>query len=243
MTSVTDILEQLEFKAQDLNYLTPVLIQKIFSTLTVKEISLLCVTNRKFDIVCKQESLWKDKVLSDYGIEKKYGATWRETAQRMSEINMINLNGKWINGETYRELLGEDIELLFITKTNLLSSFVNNDKDAAVELMLNLSEEEIQYIANEVLGRQFTDDELDEIYHINSREIRVIEAVILVIYDQSVPFLPGTANAFSGSGLTGISVSPKDFILDLINPIMYVMQFSMFSDSDLVKFIQHERRY
>nr|QBK92840.1 MAG: F-box-like family protein [Pithovirus LCPAC401] len=73
MTSVTDILEQLELKAQDLNYLTPALIQKIFSVLTVKEISLICNINRKFNTICKRESLWKDKVLSDYGIEKKYG--------------------------------------------------------------------------------------------------------------------------------------------------------------------------
>jgi len=241
MTSVNDILEQLELKVQDLNYLTPALTQKIFSVLTVKEISLLCVTSRKFDTVCKQESLWKNKVLSDYSIEKKYGATWRETAQRMSEINMINLNKRWINGETYRELLEEDIDSIFNMKTDLLSPFVNGEEDAILQLMLSFQEETTQPIANIVLGRQFTDDELDEIYYINSREIRIVEAVILVISDQSVPFLPGTVNAFVDNDVSNISVVPKDFILDLIDPIMYVMQFSMFSDRDLDKFIQHSK--
>ncbi len=152
---------------------------------------------------------------------------------------MINLNGKWINGETYRELLEEDIDSIFNMKADLLSPLVNNRESAFTELMMNLQEEDIQELANDVLGRQFTDNELDEIYYINSREIRVIEAVILVIYDQSVPFLPGTVNAFVNNDLTDISVQPKQFILDLIDPIMYVMQFSMFSDSDLEIFINY----
>ncbi len=100
MNTSNKILEHLELRHEDLDNLTSPLIEKIFTNLTVKEISILCGVSKKFDNICKRESLWKKKVLNDYGIEKKYGATWRRTAQRMAKTNMINLNKIWINGNT-----------------------------------------------------------------------------------------------------------------------------------------------
>ena len=102
--SVEEILTKLRFNYQDLNELPIVQLKDILANLTVKEILLLCTTNKKFNAACKEESFWKNKVFSDYGIEKKYGTTWKETAQRMSQINMINMNKKWIDGQTYKEL-------------------------------------------------------------------------------------------------------------------------------------------
>ncbi len=247
MTSASDILEQVELKTQDLNNLTPSVVQKIFSVLTVKEISLLCTTNRKFNTICKEESLWKKKVLNDYGIEKKYGVTWRETAKRMFEVNMINMNDKWVNGQTYREILVNH-PFLFTMKSDLLSLLVNNNEDAVTELTWNLQEEKIQEIANSVLGRQFTNDELDKIYHINSREIKIIEVVILTAYDQSHPFLPGTHipgihDEFVDYDLDEPPAEPKQYILELIDPIIYVMQFSTFSNDNLERLIHHVGRF
>ncbi len=35
----------------------------------------LCRINRRFNEVCKKESMWRRKVKNDYGIDKKYGKT------------------------------------------------------------------------------------------------------------------------------------------------------------------------
>ena len=55
-------------------------LQCIFSYLKVGQISQLCHISHAFDLVCKRESLWKNKVWSDYGDRTMYCETWRETA-------------------------------------------------------------------------------------------------------------------------------------------------------------------
>ncbi len=127
--SVNKILEHPDTKRKDPSSLCLDLMQKILLSLTVKEISELCRINKTFNNVCRRESFWKNKTLTDYGINKKYwdtdakrpstkcamqssacGATWRETAKNLSLMKMINLNKKWINGMTYRELIEESMK-------------------------------------------------------------------------------------------------------------------------------------
>nr|QBK93788.1 MAG: uncharacterized protein LCPAC406_01020 [Pithovirus LCPAC406] len=50
------------------------------------------------------------KVKRDYGMEKKYGSTWKETAINMFKVNMINLNNRWIDGCTYTEIVRKALE-------------------------------------------------------------------------------------------------------------------------------------
>ncbi len=77
-----EILNRLNLKIRDLNSLDSDMIQTIFKTQTVKEISILCSVNRTFNGVCQRELLWKEKVLRDYGMTRKTGKTWRETARQ-----------------------------------------------------------------------------------------------------------------------------------------------------------------
>ena len=78
VVSVDEILERLRLKRKDLNNLSTSQLKTIFLNLTIKEISSLCRVSRKFNRVCEDESFWKIKVADAYGIEKKYGSTWRE---------------------------------------------------------------------------------------------------------------------------------------------------------------------
>nr|QBK92480.1 MAG: hypothetical protein LCPAC401_01180 [Pithovirus LCPAC401] len=55
--------------------------------------------------MCGRESLWQTKVWNDFGIEKKYWDTWRKTAENLFKMKMINLNKKWVNDMTYKEII------------------------------------------------------------------------------------------------------------------------------------------
>lgn len=46
--------------------------------------------------------MWKRKVRNDYGIEKMYGNTWKETVRFLFEADM--------NGRTYNDLFYEGLE-------------------------------------------------------------------------------------------------------------------------------------
>ncbi len=81
--SVNEILNQLRLKKVDLNNLGSDAIQVIFKDLTVGEISRLCSVSLAFNNVCRKESLWKEKILRDYGLTQKTRRTWRETAKEI----------------------------------------------------------------------------------------------------------------------------------------------------------------
>nr|QBK92861.1 MAG: hypothetical protein LCPAC401_04990 [Pithovirus LCPAC401] len=85
-------------------------IVKYFDYISVKEMIKLCRVNKQFNITCQKYSIWKQKIKNDYGVETKYKRTWKDTAQFLSEYNMINLNQKWINEKTYKELFDEGLE-------------------------------------------------------------------------------------------------------------------------------------
>ena len=105
------------------------------------------------------------------------------------------------------------------------------DEDAASELSWDIEEKDIQDMAEEILKRPFTDDELDDIYHAKSRELKVIVATVL-LRNESGQYLPGTICDMTRT----FSIVPEKFLLDLIDPVIYVMQFSLFSNKDLRNF-------
>ncbi len=57
------------------------LLQGILSNLKVNEIVQLCIVSSSFNLVCERESLWKDKLWSDYRMRGKQRDTWRETVK------------------------------------------------------------------------------------------------------------------------------------------------------------------
>ena len=243
---------------RDLSNLTSVLVEKIFSDLSVKEISKLCESNKKFNEICKSESLWKDKVWNDYGVDKKYGKTWRETARRMSITNMINLNGKWINGQTYKELLEASLPLnhfvSILQEDLIIDVIISTVEDLQEEYQEKYGEEypyEREDIAMSFLGTSqsvediieesewginFSDEDKRKLSYITNREMKIIAAVSLSMRS-SRSFLPGTVGY--QHDLT------RDFIINfdnegdfsffryLVDYIPYVMQYSTFPDQPL----------
>ncbi len=82
IASIDEIMEKIQLKASDLDNATSTIIQKIFKNLTVEEISRLCRVSHSFNYSCKTESLWRHKILRDYGINEKIDRkSWRETAK------------------------------------------------------------------------------------------------------------------------------------------------------------------
>nr|QBK93587.1 MAG: uncharacterized protein LCPAC404_02910 [Pithovirus LCPAC404] len=106
--SVNELLEV--FGISNISNLGSDVIIKFFDDISVKEVMKLCRVNKQFNAGCWGDSMWKRKVENDYGVETKYGRTWKDTAQFLSEYNMINLNETWVNGKTYKELLDESLE-------------------------------------------------------------------------------------------------------------------------------------
>ena len=105
-------------------------ISKYFDDLSVKEVIKLCKINSQLSSVCKFDSMWERKVKNDYGIDKKYGKTWKETAIFLFDTNMINLNAIWDGHESYRKLFKRGLDdpspdlLQSYMGDSLVSSFV-----------------------------------------------------------------------------------------------------------------------
>ena len=223
MTSVNDILEQLELKTEDLNNLTPTLIQKIFSVLTVIEISLLCGTSKKFNTICKRESLWKNKILDSYGVRKKYGKTWRETAKNMSQVNMIDLDEEWINGETYNEILNKSLE-----RDDILEYIDEIRLNALIELFGEENKSKINFTLHELTG------ESEVQLHIEDEEYPTLD----IIFNEQTKIIHLSLFNLSRNELSLFSKQNDLFIgrfsvAHLIDPIIYIMHYSTFKKSDL----------
>nr|QBK93879.1 MAG: hypothetical protein LCPAC406_01930 [Pithovirus LCPAC406] len=231
-------LQRLGLEIEDLNNISPDLIQELFLDLSVVEISKLCRLNTKFNSVCLRESLWNSKVWIDYGIEKKYGDTWRETAKNLSQLNMINLNETWVNRKTYKEIMDESMdtkENSFTHVTNLLQT----EFEAAIGVgimdkfhMSLFNEEELKTYGKSRLGRNLRSGELDKLRLIFTREFHVIVKT-LQIYGAYFPNLPGIGLAFA-SRLRSRPIPRRNRNLRSSHPIvmkffdinLYIMDFS-----------------
>ena len=226
MTSVSEILARLNLNKRDLNNISLSQLRTIFQDLTVKEISLLCTVNRRFNTVCKDESFWRNKVSDDYGIHKKYGDTWRQTAITMDKVDMINLGAKWIDGRTYMEILNDALQngasSVHEAQLRYLVDYVDNQYNADYILLELHDEKSIQNFAYDEFGEQFTDDDLDDIVYIKNREMNIIYATVLT---------------YRGAGLylLGDTTTGDAFLRKMIDTIIYVMQFSSFSAERLTK--------
>ncbi len=225
MTSVNDILEQLELKTEDLNNLTPDLIQKIFSVLTVKEISLLCGTSKKFDTICKIESLWRNKVLYTYGVRKKYGKTWRETIKIMSQVNMIDLGKEWINGETYDEILNKSLE-----RDDILEYIDEIRLNALIELFgeenkskINFTLHELTFESEDQLQLYVEDEEYPALDIIFNQEMKIIHLSLFTLLRNELSLFTKQDDLFIG----------RFSVAHLIDPIIYIMHYSTFKKSDI----------
>ncbi len=205
--------------------LTSVLIQKIFFVLTVKEISLLCCTNKKFKTVCKEESFWRTKVSNDYGpILKKYGDTWREIAINMDKVNMINLNNRWIDGRTYKEILIDTLQNGSSVVLNLQSKYLLpylNSKEDLFDFQFNTHD---QAAMKNMLDRDCTDEEVNNMFYIKTREMNVIFFAVYTFTGIKYQIY------FPGDQLSNLRTGTALSSHEMIDPILYVMQFSAFSD-------------
>ena len=236
------------------NYLTSDITRKMFEYLTVKEISVSRVIDTKTNTFCKEKTFWKDRVFDEYGVTKMYGESWKQTAAEMAKCNMINLNSKWVDGRTYRQLLDDTMkngtDSLGMKRIELVQEMKNvsvENKNEMIPLMHHSYD--ISYCSfidsdgyviiegnsNNSKPVKLNMDDYLEFCHIASREMQVIYTSVRAILrtrDTSVNgcipvYLPGTSFVY------GINTNPNPFLLSLIDPIVYVMQFSLFSSQGL----------
>ena len=142
---------------------------------------------------------------------------------------MINLNNVWIDGRTYRKILNDVLkngsEVLGSLPKQYLLSYVDNDYDDAQDIIDGLYDEKaLQDYANDELDRPYTDDEIDDILLIYSREIDVIYTTVRN-YQGMGGYLPGY--------IIGTAVKSYEFLRKMIDPILYVMQYSSFPRNEL----------
>nr|QBK93079.1 MAG: F-box-like family protein [Pithovirus LCPAC403] len=168
--SIDKILERIHLQPSNLKNVTPQIIQKIFSNLSVGQISRLCQTRRSFNSVCRGESLWKDKLWNDYGVEIKNKRTWREEAKVV-----------FLESEQFWKTINENINYFMTDAADqnsqvILSDIPNVDEaeEAISKFEKNFADhalrEEKEFYATELIFRSFfnTDreiDSLEEIYH------------------------------------------------------------------------------
>ena len=180
----------------------------------------------------KDDSSWRIKVLNDYGIKKKYGDTWKQTAIVMGKFNRINLGRKWIYGRIYREILDDALQngadVLEGLPLEYLLLYADNEKHAE-NMRYNLHDEkQIQDYANTHLDKPYTDNKIDDILLTYSREISVIYSAVLSYKGQD-GYLPGDTNEMLQPAFKSYEV-----LREMIDPMLYVMQFSSFPHNQLI---------
>jgi len=229
MESKTEIDRILERVRLNRGNLTSTIVQEIFSNLTVKEISSLCITSRQFEAACKQESLWRNKVRTDYGISKIYGPTWRETAKLLSKHDMINLNDKWVDNRTYREIFdlflipsqifedGYELypEMRSVQKQRLLDILDDEIENDILVVPYDEIEDEIQKVSDRFLGWNMpgiTDELIGEIYLVASKEMKIIEAASIAYRNV-----------------------PLGDMIGFVDPILFLINFSRYSYDELIE--------
>ncbi len=202
------------------------LIRKMFEYLTVKEMAISRMLNKVTNEFCNEEELWKKKIFRDYGVTKMYGKTWKQTGVEMAKCNMINLNDKWANGKTYKQLLDDTLKTGFDT--------LDKEQIHLISVAAKVSKENIYVLIYEIESMKnddytnigFDNDTFRKLQHICSREMRIVYSAAVSVQNSNL-YLPGEVYYYN------ISVKPNPFLLSLVDPIVYVMQFSAFSSEDL----------
>ncbi len=242
MGEVKEILLDLNITKKDLYNPSPDIVQEIFLNLNVGKISILCRVSKKFNDVCNRDFLWKTKVLTDYGLTKKYWVTWRETAKNLFQLNMVNLNTKWINGMTYGEMVKEaqnhpgkgaktliDMQIKFYPTTMTFKVYGYP------------FHEEFRKAARESMKRKLTPEELSTLQHVLTSDLSVIINAFWLYemnYDHPRDKYPSLfLNKEIAARLPPEKRSMKSFglIRDLIDVKYYIMRLSSLSDDILIK--------
>nr|QBK93078.1 MAG: F-box-like family protein [Pithovirus LCPAC403] len=152
--SIDKILERIHLQPSNLRNATPQIIQKIFSNLSVGQISRLCQISHSFNSVCRGESLWKDKLWNDYGVEIKNKRTWREEAKVV-----------FLESEQFWKTINENINYFMTDGINYMEdSKIENDLGDEAGEAINKFEknfadhalrEEKEFYATELVFRSF----------------------------------------------------------------------------------------
>ena len=195
------------------------IVAEIFHYISVKQTFIICRLNVFANLVCQKESLWKDKIPFEYGIKKKYGKTWKETAKLLCKSNMINLEKKWVNGKTYGELLEEAVK----SDDNFFFNIIMKNRGLPNCIYFP------KYY-NVVRANHFISQEL-KIYHtirckyalkkhmkVVTREFAIIVIIVNIIKDR----LPSK-----------IEFSEKQQKIILVDPIPYIMIYSLVTEQEL----------
>lgn len=206
--------EMISLRHQNVNMLPQSLLLYIFLYIPVKQILVYCRINKKFNTSCKKESFWKTKAMIEYGIDIQlnYHAelNWKQTVEHAHKHNMINLNHKWFNKSTYKQILYEalleeytleyftDLQDKYIkpyvaegdTYDILYDTYENWDNLSKYsEIYIGSTYESmepneyarkqcLQDYGKKILGRNYTENELNDIAHIKCRELTIIYNVV-----------------------------------------------------------------
>nr|QBK92413.1 MAG: uncharacterized protein LCPAC401_00510 [Pithovirus LCPAC401] len=191
MSDVTAILRKLQLSRNDLS---PDELDYIFTNISVREIVKLCGISSKFNNICKRESLWKLKILNDYGIsEPLRGKTWRDSARLFSIFNMIDMGKEWVNGMTYKELLdgadnrgSESLLYLYHLKDKYFKEALGNQTSTS---WFYIKYDDIEERLLDEDDIETTGEQRVKIANIMTREFGIISSAISMRY-YSYPNLP-----------------------------------------------------
>ena len=241
------------FNVRNISELGSDIIMEFFNDISVKEAMNLCRINKQFNEVCKREFTWRNKISYDYGIAKKYGDTWKETAKLLYNSNMINLRQKWIDGRTYGELFDEALESnddeffrKVITKhgvdhvdASVYSEFVEDLKSAEVDLFRRYPNYTYDDFDEYGIVLHENEDELQRNLKVMTREFSVIGHAFAEIRGSDVESTDEYGLACLGrqskytAGLGNSELQNAKNIRLLVDPILYVMTYSLMSLNDL----------
>ncbi len=240
--SLDDILQKINMNKEDLRSLYPYEIQEIFLDLSVGEISRLCRVNKEFNSVCERESLWKNKIWMDYGLEEKFTSTWRKMAKILFEYKMINLNERWVDGKSYKEILGEVIkkesdgrkyvEDMIMDETIKIEEKSNTVDFTDLGVLFSKDTRGRNNFTGMTKMLELTRDQIDDLRKVFSIEM----FIILAVAEQYIFSLsPSDMNYYSRD-----KSSPPEGINPNImpNPYVYAIEFSSFCHGalDIVAF-------
>nr|QBK92757.1 MAG: uncharacterized protein LCPAC401_03950 [Pithovirus LCPAC401] len=232
--TIEDILQQRHMNIADLESSDTNTVREILFLINPVEISRLCVTSQKFNRICTDHSFWRMKVKRDYGIEKKYGATWKETAINMYKVNMINLNKEWINGSTYAEIVKEALEqkdtfeYLKILQAEYHLGFdvdwksIWNGKIYPNDYMI----EQIEY----QLERKLTNEEIETSERAFTSEFAIIYSAFFEVYGSYV--IPLWRQKYL-RGMFQLDEKLAPILQQFIDVYPYIMLFSSLSNVEL----------
>ena len=233
--TIEDILKQRRMDTADLKNSSEDTIRKILLLISPEEISRLCATSQKFNRICEDQSFWRVKVQRDYGIEKKYKSTWKETAIAFYKVNMINLNKKWIDGRTYSKIIEEasnsEDSIRYLMRLQDEYFPENIDQGFFSAAIFILDGDMHDGIVHQ-MDRDLTDEEIKPLEKIFTSEFAIIFNAFFQISSlyRNLPL-----DLQDNYLYTGDSAEKKilKIVLPLIDINPYIMFFSSLTDDDL----------